>query len=87
MKKTYTCNRFKQLQIGSSIRFADAVFTTEDETLQAQVESNEWYGIFIHPQEHYPAAEKRSHHKAPPVEAESSVGVSSGLSGTKKMRF
>lgn len=86
MKKSYVCNRFKSLSIGSSIKFEGGEFTTEDEALQGVVESNEWYKVHIHPKEHYPV-NKPATAPAPEEESSDGGGVSSGLRGTKKMRF
>ena len=47
--KAYSCNRFKNLRIGSHIHFRNGHFETDSEAVQAEVESNEWYGVHIHP--------------------------------------
>ena len=50
--KGYVSNRFPYLQIGNHIRFQGGLFETDDETLQALVEQNEWFNVHIHPRDH-----------------------------------
>jgi hypothetical protein len=52
--KTYVCNRYPEYAIGGSIRFHKAQFTTADPALQAKIEKNEWYKVYIWPREGKP---------------------------------
>ena len=46
--KIYVCNRWKSLQIGKDIRFAEGEFATDDPVLQSLVERNNAWGVQIH---------------------------------------
>jgi hypothetical protein len=45
--RTYSCVRYPELRIGRGIVFRDGRFETADPGLQALVEGNSWFGVFI----------------------------------------
>jgi len=49
MERSYVCNRYPGLSIGPSIHFQKGLFVTDDPALQAQIESHDWWKIYIHP--------------------------------------
>jgi len=50
-KRGYVSNRFPELVLGERVRFENGVFETDDPAVIALIESNEWFGVHIHPRE------------------------------------
>lgn len=48
MLRQYTCNRYKELRIGKSIKFENGFYETDDVELQELMEANDWFGVHIH---------------------------------------
>lgn len=46
--KQFTCNFYKELQIGKRVKFKNGFFETEDPGLQAQIEQSSGFGVHIH---------------------------------------
>lgn len=63
MEKTYVSNRFPFLKLGYA-SFENGTLTTSDEKVQEKIQAHDWYGVHIHPREHY------DYDGPPPVEVE-----------------
>lgn len=53
-KRGFVCGRFPTYSIGSGrdeVNFKDGFFATDNPEQIALIESNSWYGVFIHPRE------------------------------------
>ncbi len=49
MKKEYICPRYPGYSIGRHIKFEEGWYRVEDPELIRQIESNDWYRVFIWP--------------------------------------
>lgn len=49
MLKEYACPRYPGYSIGAKIKFEKGRFRTEDPALIRQIESNDWYRVFVWP--------------------------------------
>lgn len=69
-KVTYVANgpenRCRNIRIGGHVQFQNGIFTTEDEDLQALIESRDYFGVDIHFQDDPKIArdKQRSEHAA-----------------------
>jgi hypothetical protein len=50
-EKAYVCNRYPSFRISGGIKFMNGVFKTGDLEKIKRIEKNDWYGVFIHPQQ------------------------------------